>query len=168
MVLVQSTPGPSAFPRFASRIHPSPARIAGIAGAIALNAALFMLLLAPMGSDMPPPPPANDPIAIQILEPLEPPTPPPPVPVPVTPPTPVPPVARNTVVEPVEPAPVVFEHSSVMDLPAAPPTQPAPASAVAEAAPTPVTGVRLEYASAPPPPYPRRQLADRVEGARCC
>ena len=164
MVLVQSTPGPSVFPRLASRIHPSPARIAGVAGAIALNAALFMLLLAPMGSDVPPLPPDDDPIAIQILEPLEPPPPPPPIPVPVTPPTPVPPVARNTVVEPVEPSPVVFDHSSVMDLPALPPAEPAAVAAAAQAAPAPVTGVRLEYASAPPPPYPRRQLAERVEG----
>jgi protein TonB len=164
MVLVQSTPGPSAFPRFASRIHPSPARIAGVAGAIALNAALFMLLLAPMGSDVPPPAPADDLIAVQIFEPVKPPDPPPPVPVPVTPPTPAPPVPRDTVVEPVEPAPVVFEHSSVMDLPALPPTEPAPTTAVAEATSAPVTGIRLEYASASPPPYPRRQLADRVEG----
>lgn len=164
MVLVQSTRGPSAFPRFAFRIHPSPARIAGVAGAIALNAALFMLLLAPMGSDLPPPVPTDDLIAVQIFEPVRPPDPPPPVPVPVTQPTlptPVPPVARDAVIEPADSAPVVFEHSSIMDLPALPPAEPA----AAEAAPvTPVTGVRLEYASAPPPPYPRRQLAERVEG----
>ena len=43
MVLVQSAPQ-SLF----SRVHPNPARILGIAGAIALNIALLMALMMPM------------------------------------------------------------------------------------------------------------------------
>ena len=46
MVLVQSAPQ-SLF----SRVHPNPARILGIAGAIALNIALLMALMMPMLSE---------------------------------------------------------------------------------------------------------------------
>jgi protein TonB len=63
----------------------------------------------------------------------------------------------------VDPAPVVVEQAGPMDLPALPPAETAPP--LADRADTaPVAGVRLQYASAPPPPYPRRELADRIQG----
>lgn len=165
MVLVQSAPQPTAPRGFMSRIHPNPARVLGVAIAIALNAALFMLLLAPMGTDLPPPA-QDDLIAFQIFEPAEPPPPPPPVTATVTPPTPAPtPVRRETVVDPVEPPPVVVDQGGLMDLPVPPTTETAStATAAATLSTAPIAGVRLEYASAPAPSYPRRPLADRIEG----
>ena len=165
MVLVQPATR-SAWQGFASRIHPNPTRIAGAAGAIALNTTLFMLLLAPMGADLPLPAPDEDLIVVDIREPVEPPTPPPPIPAPVTPPAPAPtpPVARQPEVEPVAPAPVLVDQAGPLDLPVSPPVDAAPAGPADASLAAPITGVRLEYASAPPPAYPRRQLADRVEG----
>lgn len=165
MVLVQSG---SPRPRGTfSRIHPNPARILGVAGAIALNAALFMLLLAPMGGRLPAL--VDDPgdlIAVQTFKPVQPPKPPPPVTVPVTPPTPAPPVERRVVTpQPVEPAPVLVEQGTPADLSPPPEdTTPVAAHAAPATPPGPVAGVRLEYASAPAPAYPRRELIDRIEG----
>src|SRR5690606_6585543 len=125
-------------------------------------AALFMLLLAPMGTDLPLPVPDDDLIVVDIREPIEPPT-PPPVRAPVTPPAPTPPVVRQPRGEPVAPAPVAVEQAGPLDLPLAPPADATPAGPVATSiAAAPITGVRLEYAAAPPPAYPRRQLADRI------
>lgn len=164
MVLVQSSrPGPASAGS-SVRIHPSAARIVGIAGAVALNAALFMLLLAPMGSGLVLPAPAPDLVAVHVLAPPEPPPPPPPVEAEVSAPRPQPvPVQARQAQEPAEPAPVVVEPTGALDLPVVAPADPGP-PAVAPAPAGPVAGVRLQYASAPPPPYPRRELADRVEG----
>ncbi len=163
MVLVQSAPGPSASRGFMSRIHPSPTRIAGAAGAILLNTVLFMLLMAPMGVDLPLPVPEDDLIVVPISDPIEQPPKPPPVDEePETQPRPTPPVISETTPEPTETPPVLIEQGSVIDQPVVDPAP--PATSTVPANPAPVAGVRLQYASATPPPYPRRELADRIEG----
>lgn len=165
MVLVQSAPQPQARQGLVSRIHPNPARILGIAGAIALNAALLTALTIPMRSGELPLPEVTERIPIQWILP-EKKKEEKPVVVPITKPKPETPkpVAQPRVAPPVEDPPVVVDQAGPLDLPVVPPT-PGPTVASNEVAdPGPLPGVRLEYASASPPSYPRRALADRIEG----
>lgn len=141
-----------------------PARIAGLAGAIALNIAALMLLLVPVSA----------PIAvvtpdITTVVPLDPPKPPPPPPPiqKVEPPKPhaqpVQPIQRQ---EPImdPPPPRVFETTSDVGLP--PPTN--TGTEIAKIDPPPPTGPltteSLQYALAPPPSYPREALMAGAEG----
>src|SRR5690606_240654 len=57
----------------------------------------------------------------------------------------------------------IVDQGRAVDLPVARPADPAP-RATGPVDTAPLAGVRLQYASAPPPPYPRRELAARVEG----
>lgn len=159
MVLVQSTQRSGSF-----HVHPNPTRIAGLSGAIALNAAVLMVLLLPMEMPLPLPVAERTPIRWVLPEDKQKPPPVPPV-VPVTPsrterPQPV----RRTEVPPVDVPPVVTLDTRAIDVPYVPPTDTAPAVAEPEAAPGPVAGVRLEYASAPAPTYPRDELMAGREG----
>jgi protein TonB len=158
MVLVQS----AQLSQF-SRIHPNPARILGIAGAIALNIALLMGLMMPM--PVPPPAVIEDVPFRWVLPEQQQKQPEKPEQVPVTKPKPDPvkPVAQPRITTPTIDPPVVVDQGSPVDLPAQPLTDPAPISSSA-ADTAPVAGIRLEYASAPPPSYPRRALTDRIEG----
>jgi protein TonB len=158
MVLVQSAPQ-SLF----SRVHPNPARILGIAGAIALNIALLMALMMPMQTPMPDLS-YDGPVVYPIFEPIKPPAKPPIVRVErPRPERPLPVPQSRTIVPPVEQPPVIVDQGSSMDLPVETPVEAAvPAGDIADTAP--LVGVRLEYASAPPPAYPRRAIADRIEG----
>lgn len=142
-----------------------PARIAGLAGAIALNIAALMLLLVPVSAPIAI---AKDeaPIFQLDLPKPKPPEPPPPV-LKVTPPKPHPqpvqPIQRQqpTVVPP---PPMVFETTSNVGLP--PPAN--TGTEVAKIDPPPPTGPltteSLQYALAPPPSYPREALMAGVEG----
>ena len=145
----------------ASRPHPDAKRIAGIAAALAFNAALLLLLLVPMSA---PPPIAIEDVPYRwVLPELKKPDPPPPIQVPVTrPQTPAPQTVTQpqTVTPPVEQ--VVVEQGSLQ----ADPAMETPA-ATANAIPAntgPLPGVRLEYADAPPPPYPRDALREGIQG----
>jgi protein TonB len=138
-----------------------PNRIAGLALAIALNAALLMLLLVPMHA-----PPLAMPTVTQVLQwvrtrpPVPAPLPPKPVPV-----TRTQPLAHATskpareVVVPTEDPPLL---STTGDTPATdgnatPPT-------IAPSGADPMPGVHLEYDVAPAPDYPRDALRAGIEG----
>ena len=142
-----------------------PARIAGLAGAIALNIAALMLLLVPVSAPVAIAPPENT--TVISLDPPKPPPPPPPPIEEVTPPRPhpqtAPPVVRQQpTVEP--PPPLVFETTSNVGLP--PPTN--TGTEIAKIDPPPPTGPltteSLQYALAPPPTYPREALMAGAEG----
>jgi periplasmic protein TonB len=160
MVLVQSAPQ-----SLLSRVHPNPARVFGIAGAIALNIALLMALLMPMQSA--PPAPAIEDVPYQWVLPLEkekkPDPPPERVPVVKRNPEQPKPEALPKVEPKPESPPVVFNDSTPMDVTPESTTDPRPATDPAVDT-GPVAGVRLEYASAPPPPYPREQVRSGTQG----
>lgn len=164
MVLQPQARSPSHEPHDARR--PDPVRIVGISGAIALNAAALLLMLAPLSrpDTAPPPPKYSQP---DWFEPRPVPPPPPPEIVPVeraaVPPAPHTPVKR--IARPEQPAviPPVVDGGSIAFEPAP------PAAASGDIAPPgadtgPVTGMRLAYASASAPPYPRSELLAGHQG----
>ncbi|MEQ1513632.1 MAG: TonB family protein [Lysobacteraceae bacterium] len=146
-----------------SRIEP--ARILGIAGAIALNVAAFMLLMVPVSAPM------------QIVEVEDPPTfyveekikPPviPPIEVPVVHPTTTH-TAIPAPIHPPVPQPTYDQDVIVPDgTEYVPPTNSDPMpdiGATLPANPDPLPSTRLEYASAPAPAYPREALLDGIQG----
>ena len=146
--------------RHPERTHPDINRIAGLAAAIAFNAALLMLLLVPISA---PPPQAIEEVPYHWVLPAEKkPIPEKPVQVPITKAQPhvTPPIAQPTT--PVQPAidQVVANQGT---LPADPPLA-AASSATFQAGSTPLPGVRLEYLQAPAPAYPRDALREGVQG----
>ncbi len=151
---------------FANPWHPDAKRIAGLAAAITLNAAMLMLLLVPMS--------APPPLALPDLSPSlrwihrVPVTPIPPVHVPVVKAKPqahamtsqrpaiTTPVDRSSVQT------VIVDHDTQ---PIDPPVDPSNNTSLQNGADTaPLPGVRLEYADAPAPAYPRDALRDGVQG----
>lgn len=146
-----------------SSLHLDIARIVAGSGAIALNVVVLLLLLIPAGlPDLAPRP--DRPTRVVPLDRVKPPTPPlPPEIVDVVPPQP--PVARMPVtpevVRPVVDQVVIDEGSLPAEIVDTPPTDTGPI----DIAPTgPIEGVRLEYASASSPPYPRDQVRAGHEG----
>jgi len=145
-------------------IHPDAKRIAGMAAAIVLNAGLLMLLMVPMRAPPDAALPDRDPDLRWIVPKTE--TPKPPV-VPVD--HPRTPTTHSTVAKPLDItppiAPVVVDNDP---MPAQAvddhqPLQPTQSQQVADDG-QPLPGVRLEYADAPAPAYPRDALRDGVEG----
>ena len=145
-----------------THLHPRPERIAAFALAITCNGVLLLVLLVPLQA----PPILQLPTIIQPLHwvlpksrPL-----PPPLPAPIEKPRadPQPTLDRRQLPTPPVPAPVLVEHGSE----AAPELPPAPVASenVIDVAPAPLPGVRLQYAHAPGPAYPRAALHARVEG----
>jgi len=140
------------------------ARIAAGAGALALNVAVLLLLLIPAG--MPSLVPEADRIitVVPIIDRFKPPVPPtPPEKVEVVKPekavTRIP--VKPDIVQPVTEQVVVDQGS----LPADEVTQPTISDTTIDIAPgTPVAGMRLEYAQAPSPPYPREALLAGLQG----
>lgn len=148
--------------RHAERPHPDANRIVGISLAITFNTALLMLLLVPIVA----PPGLNLPDVVAPIRWILPrtlPTPPPPIPVPIVkqPPQPTPDVIRPQTTTPQAEAQVIVDQGSQQAIETPVPTN-SPASI--EASPTPLPGVRLEYADAPAPSYPRDALREGVEG----
>lgn len=150
---------PASYPaRAPARMEPI--RILGYSSAIGINTIAAGLLLMPLQAPLPAP--AREPQAVWIL----PATPVPPVRPPADlsrPTTPAPQVA-SVAVPPTPPvvASVVVDHGT---LPAPLPVDPAPLASI-EPAPA-VTGpapMTLEYAVAPPPPYPRDSARKGDEG----
>ena len=146
-----------------SRPHPNPnpTRIVGMAGAIALNVALLMLLLVPLSA------PISTPIGDVIVPDWRPrekkPEPERPQPIPIVRPQPKPqPQVRQDVAQPIVDQVVIDEGSLLAD-PIV--EQAVTASAEPSIEPSgPVSGVRLEYANAPSPPYPIDALRAGLEG----
>lgn len=148
------------------RIQLDPGRIASISGAIAVNGLLLLLLVAPMSPvvrvaqdrDI-----VVEPIFVRRDPP--PPPPPPPQPVPVTP-TPVPVTHATPAREVAPPQPeAVLEDSQRGDTQATTTAEPVRDAVLPPAdIGKPLAGAHLEYAVAPPPPYPREALVDGDAG----
>ncbi|MBB1472132.1 MULTISPECIES: energy transducer TonB [unclassified Luteimonas] len=156
MVLQPVVPGHDA-------ARPDPGRIAGISGTLLLNAAAFLLLLAPMTRPLEVPRAEAPPVVVLVPDRPRPPD-PPPVRVEVVRPQPTvrAPAPLQRIQAAATPAAVVVEHGSIAVDP-----QPAidPGDTVAaQPGQGPVTGMRLEYGDASAPPYPRDALRDGAEG----
>ena len=138
-----------------------PVRILGYSSAIAINMIAAGLLILPIQAPPPAPPPQPRPVWIL------PATPTPPVPpLPVTaprPPASTPRVAPSTVTPtpPVDAPVIVDEGTLPAPLPVIPTQVASIEAAPAVAGPAPMT---LEYAVAPPPPYPRDSVRNGDEG----
>ncbi len=151
---------------FANPLHPDTKRIAGMAAAITLNAAMLMLLLVPMSA----PPPVALPDLTPSLRWIHrvPVTPVPPIHVPVVK---VKPRAHAVTLQRPAVSPPM-EHSSAQT--AIVDHDPQPIDHLVDtsndtslqngADTAPLPGVRLEYADAPAPAYPRDALRDGVQG----
>lgn len=147
------------------KARPDPTRIAALSGAIAVNAIALLLLLLPI-STLPPMTATTDadpspPTLVPLDEPLV-------VPIEKFPqprrsePSPQPRVMSQprADIAPVS-APVIVAQGSEA---ATPVVEAAVESNIVEPATGPVAAARLEYASAPPPAYPRDALRMRAEG----
>lgn len=144
--------------------HPDANRIAGYAVAMAFNALLLMLLLVPMqGPPSWKPPGESQPTITWYMPRPQQPTPPPQVPVTPQQPRPAATVAPRTPLAPA-PDPVVVDQGSELAVaPATPDTTDTEVASIATPA-QPLAGMRLEYAQAPAPAYPRAALHARIEG----
>lgn len=143
----------------------APARILALSTAIALHVLAAALLLIPATYRSPPVQHERMQVRWQLPDVIPPPTPPPPVdPVPVQhAPPPVPPAATAPVEVPV-PQPLPLLASDTSGEPAPPAIDAAPTLAPFDTVAPPMAGVQLQYLKAPPPPYPREALRDRLEG----
>lgn len=141
---------------------PNPVRIAATSTAIALHAVALLALLAPVAA----PPAADDTIVVRPVifwpeKKLPPPDPPPPIPVDIVKPQPT-----NTTVQsqqnvaPID-VPIVSEEGTEAYVPTIAEAGPV---ASANIDPNPVAAVRLEYADAPAPAYPRDAMRAGRQG----
>ncbi len=148
----------------AMRPHPEASRIAGLAAAITFNAALLMLLLVPITA--PPPIAVQETIPVSWTLPTKQPKPKPPVPLPVT--VPIIRPQPHALADPQPPTRVTATPSDevVVDHGTLPVTtiSEVVASNIQPESTGPLPGVRLEYAEAPAPSYPRDALREAVEG----
>jgi periplasmic protein TonB len=145
-----------------SRIEPT--RIFGYAGAIALNAAAFMLLMVPVSAPIQIVE-EEDPPVIFVEEKIKPPV-IPPIEVPVIHPTTTH-TAMPTPIHPPVPQPAYDQDVIVPDgTDYVPPTlaDPMPDLGPTLPNPDPLPSTRLEYASAPAPTYPREALLNGIQG----
>lgn len=144
--------------------HPDANRIAGYAVAIGFNALLLMLLLMPMqGPPTWQPPGESQPTITWYLPRVQQPA-PPRVPVTQQPSRPAAAAVAPRIPVAQAPDPVLVDQGSEQ---AVLPTQPDLASTEVASIATPsqpLPGVRLEYAQAPAPTYPRAALHARIEG----
>jgi periplasmic protein TonB len=153
-----------------SNTHPDAkldaARIAGMAAAMAINITALMLLLAPVS------PPANpiaikdNPVIEEWIDEVKPPPPPPPI-VPITQPRTTTAPVRQPLTQPQPqtqtptPAPVLdgTEYTPPQETTEVFPQDPLPVTN-----PEPQAATQLQYASAPPPAYPRDAMMDGLQG----
>lgn len=154
--MVRSIPSP--------RPQLDPARIVAIAGAVTVNAALFLLLMAPLTPVIDLPEPDTDVIVVE-QRPRQRVVPPPVVPVQhIRTPRPSTAPARPEPVRPVE-IPVVEPRPG--DLAAEPvdvAPDPGPVVEPAFNAGEPLQGAHLAYRHAPPPPYPPAAIRQGLRG----
>ena len=146
--------------------RPDPVRIAGIAGALLLNGAALMLMLAPLSRpDTAPAPPKG--LEGEWFEPRPLPPPPPPVVVPVQRlPTPPAPTAQPRPVEVARPEPAVppLVDGGTLAADPLPPLEAGTGDFGVAPAPGPATRLQLAYAEASSPPYPRDALRSGHQG----
>lgn len=145
------------------RPHPDGNRIAGYAVAITFNAAMLMLLLVPLRA----PPVLDQPDITQPIRWILRDTPPPlpPRPVTIEKPTPQPPstaAPRPVETPPLPQTPVLSEQGELV--PDARDAPDAPVAPTIQVPTGPLPGMRLEYAQAPAPTYPRAALRSGIEG----
>lgn len=150
------------------RPRPDPVRIAGIAGALLLNGAALMLMMAPL-SRPDGGPDASRGVTAEWFEPRPVPPPPPPELVPVRPATPATPAPAPRLQRVVPPVAAAVDPPPVDGgtLPAQPPAQAGPAitgAAVDGPGAGVATGLQLAYAEATAPPYPRDALRAGHQG----
>ncbi len=164
MILTQRHPHARAAGLQQAIAHIQPSRIFGIAGAITLNAAALMLLLVPVSAPMPAAP-AEDTTVYELVEKVVPP--PPPIPIEVIRPT----TTRSTTQTPITPPRQQTQTNQEVIVPEGtdytPPTKAEPIADIGPVLPPnpdPLPSMRLEYASAPAPTYPRDMLLDGKEG----
>lgn len=140
---------------------PNPVRIAATSTAIALHVVALLVLIAPVAA----PPSADEPIVMRVVPiwPKEkvPPPPKPPEEVPVTPPQ-----NTTTIVQPQQnvvpvDVPIVSDEGTEVYVPTIADAGPV---ASANIDPNPVAAVRLEYADAPAPAYPRDAMRAGRQG----
>ncbi|WP_407351945.1 energy transducer TonB [Luteimonas sp. R10] len=147
-----------------SRPHPDPVRIAGISGTLLLNVVALCLLLVPVSQPQLLAPPETRNMEFRWIEAPE--LPPDPPPIVETVPEQTPPPQSRALAPPEIAAPAI--QPVVVDqglLPAEPVTAPAAAeTATIEPASGPVSGMRLAYASAPAPRYPREAIIGGLQG----
>lgn len=150
-------------PAQASTLRPDATRILGISSTLALNVLAMLALLLPM--QLPAPVTLPDP-APQLIWIDETPKPKPePVPVEVVRPQPVlpQPARPQAIQKPVEDVPVVVESGTQqVDIAVEVPASDIGTSGIEPSAP--VAGVRLEYADASAPAYPRDAIRRQLEG----
>jgi protein TonB len=142
--------------------RPDPARIAAFSGAIAINAIALLLLLMPISA--PPPVAVSDPEpGLTWVVPEKKPELVPVVPIQQTPPQKTQPVTRPQPQATAAPttSQVIVDTGTEA---ATPVVDAVVESTVVEPPANSVAAVRLEYASAPPPAYPRDALRIRAEG----
>jgi protein TonB len=142
--------------------RPDPARIAAFSGAIAINAIALSLLLMPISAPPPVSVPDPEPGLIWVIPEKKPEI------VPIVPMQPTPPQKTQPVTRPqaqANPAPTMDQVIVDAGTEATTPVIDAVVeSTVVETPANPIAAVRLEYASAPPPAYPRDALRIRAEG----
>ena len=143
------------------QVHPDFRRIAAYAGAIALNLALLMLVSLPMQEGPPLAIPKDGPVIrfVDLTPKKE------PVVVPIVPHVPVRPQVpverpRTQVQAPPVDVPVLVDNGSEAYVP---PVDTAPVDTSTPVS-GPITGMSLEYASAPAPSYPREALREGITG----
>lgn len=149
-----------AFPAFRLPQHLSSARITALSGVIALHAVAFALLLMPMRA-FDPAPKVSEPLVVfpdRIVRPVVP-TPPPPDPRPVPPRTPT----RTLAPTPPQP-PILVDSGPDIAPPPGPIVDTIDTIVPPVVEPGPIAVERLQYASAPPPPYPPEASRRRIEG----
>lgn len=140
--------------------RPSPARIAAYSGVIAIHATALMLLLMPMAAPVPKPVGEDTVPYREVVKPK-------PIEVPIEkqePDKPEPQVQKIASMQPrieAPPAdvPVLVEHGEQ-----APPDSGPVVDAAPDVVEPSIAAVRLEYANAPAPAYPREELRRRIEG----
>ena len=139
--------------------RPSPARIAAYSGVIAIHAAALMLLLMPMAASIRTPVSDAIPITWVVPKKIE------PVPVPIEKPDKPRPEVRNIasvqprIEAPTVDVPILVEHGEE-----APPDTGPVVDEGPDVVESSIAAVRLEYANAPAPAYPREELRRRIEG----
>jgi protein TonB len=139
--------------------RPSPARIAAYSGVIAIHAAALMLLLMPMAAPIRTPVSDTIPITWVVPKKIE------TVPVPIEKPDKPRPEVRNIasvqprIEAPTVDVPILVEHGEE-----APPDTGPVVDEGPDVVESSIAAVRLEYANAPAPAYPREELRRRIEG----
>jgi protein TonB len=138
-------------------------RISAEAGAIAINGAALLLLLAPLSMHVPPQEERSETLYLPVLPRELPPPPPRPRPVEITPPRSVP--VTPTVPQRIEvPQPPILDESLPGDMAADPVEVAKVDPGLNDAITQPLAGAHLEYLAAPPPRYPIEAIREALTG----